>query len=270
MWTGLRINSMYDNDVRPGQDAAASLHRQCVALFLSGGERSASRRSLSLRPVVLLCTLWALAGWASGAATPAGRQLPIASSFCNQGCAIADLDGDGRPDLAVANLEGRGPTGFRYRIDLDLTSGAGGSSFRVFAQRGGLRIIPRDVNGDWEPDLIITSARSFTPIGVWINDGHGAFVRSAPAFDVQVLWRNGPWLLPDLLGEVFQAAVPEFSRNWPDYSKGPSLAKETLAAHLTLELCKARLTSGPPRSSRTRGPPLRFWQPGSSANAPTA
>ena len=103
--------------------------------------------------------------WAWEASTPSAVQLPFTPSFCDQGCAIADLDGDGRPDLAIARAEGWGPSGFQYRIDLDLTTRAGLSSFSVFAQRGGLLLIPRDVDGDWDLDLIITSAWTFPPSG---------------------------------------------------------------------------------------------------------
>jgi hypothetical protein len=271
MWMRRRFNSMSDREVSPGQDSAVPLDHRLSSLFLRMGERGAAHRPLlPLRPILLLFTLSALAGGASSATTPLARQLPIAPSFCDEGCAIADLDGDGRPDLAVAKLAGWAPSGFRYRIDLDLTSRAGRSSFSVFAQRGGLRIIPRDVNGDWELDLIITSARSFTPIGVWINDGHGGFVRSDPAFDFQPVWGKGPRLLSDPSGEAFQATVPEFSRNWPHDSKGPSLHKETLTQYLTLQLRDVRLPTGSPRRSPTRGPPPRFWQPVSTANAQTA
>jgi hypothetical protein len=235
------------------------------------GERSAARRHLLLtRPILLLFTLWALSGWASSATPPSARQLASESSFCNQGCAIADFDGDGRPDLAVAKLAGWGPGGFQYRIDVDLTSRAGRSSFSVFAQRGGLRIIPRDVNGDWELDLIITSAWSFTPIGVWINDGHGGFVRSAPGLPLRPGWDEGFSVLSDPSGEVFLATVPGVSRSWFDYSKAPGLYQEILIKLLIPQSGNVRLPNGSPRRSLTRGPPLWFWQPSSSANAPTA
>ncbi len=204
----------------------------------------------------MLTTLWALAAWASNATPLVARQLPIAPTLCDQGCAVADLDGDGRLDLAVAKLEGRGPGGFRYRIDLDLTSRAGLSSFSVLAQRGGLLITPRDVNGDWEPDLIITSAWSFTPIGVWINNGHGGFVRNDPAFFHRPSRYASSVILHDFSGEVFQATVPESSRNWPGSSQGPSLHKEVLTKRLTPQFCDVRLPSCSLRRAQTRGPPV--------------
>jgi len=236
----------------------------------SGVSPAAQRPLPVLRSFLLLATLWACAGWAASATTPSARLLSTGASFCDQGCAIADLDGDGRPDLAVVKSEGWGPNGFRYRIDLHLTSRAGGSSFRVFAQRGGLRITPRDVNGDWELDLIITSAWSYTPIGVWINDGHGRFVRSDPKLDFPPALGKGPRLLSESAGEVFQAAVPESHRSWPDRSSGPSLHKETPTGHLTFQPCGLRLPSSSSRRSRSRGPPPLFWQPGSTPNAPIA
>ena len=274
MWTRVRLNSISGSGLSVGQDSAAGAApadgmdlplRICPSADLPICD-------LPLRfvqPLLLLFSIWAFAVWASGAPTSLA-QLPIAPTFCDQGCAIADLDGDGRPDLAVAKLEGWGPSGFRYRIDLDLTSRAGPSSFSVFAQRGGLRITPRDVNGDWELDLIISSAWSYTPIGVWINDGHGGFVRSDPTLDLRPGWEKGPRVLSDSSGEVFQATVPEFSRTWPDYSKGPAIHNEVLTQHLTPQLCDVLPPNGSARRWQTRGPPLWFWQPGSSAKAHTA
>jgi len=264
------LNTKFDSGAGTGPESAAHSLRPSITLLLRMGERSSVlRRCLLLRPILLLYALWALAAWASSATPPLARQLPIVPTFCDQGCAIADLDGDGRPDLAVAKLEGRGPGGFRYRIDLDLTSRAGPSSFSVLAQRGGLLITPRDVNGDWELDVLITSAWSFTPIGVWINNGHGEFVRNGPADGHRPSRYASSRILHGFCGEVFQATIPESSRNWPDYSQAPSLYKETLTKRLTPQFYDVRLPSCSPRRTQTRGPPFWFWQPSSSANAPT-
>ena len=271
MWTRPGLNTMFDPRVGVTPDSAARLNHPLVSLFLRMGERNAARRPLLLlRSILVLYALWALAASASGAPTRFVQQVLMAPSFCDQGCAVADLDGDGRPDLAVAKAEGWGPSGFRYRIDLDLTSRAGPRSFSVFAQRGGLRIIPRDVNGDWELDLIITSAWTFTPIGVWINDGHGGFVRSDSVLDLRRAWYEGSRILHDFTNEALQAPVPESSRDWPDYSRGLCLHEQILTKRLTPQLCDVRLPNCCSRSSQTRGPPLWSQQPGSSADAPSA
>jgi hypothetical protein len=214
-------------------------------------------------PVLMLWALWALSGRGAEAPTPSAVEPPIIPSFCDQGCAIADLDGDGRPDLAIARAEGWGPSGFQYRIDLNLTTRVGLSSFSVFAQRGGLRIIPRDVNGDWEPDLIITSAWSFTPVGVWINDGHGRFIPSDPTVYPQSNLNEGPRIVSDSPRETFQATVPELSRHWPDSSEGPSFYNELILKRLPPLLSAVHPPSGCPRRPQMRGPPFPpYRQPG--------
>jgi hypothetical protein len=223
------------------------------------GPCSAIRLPLILRWSLL--SLWALgalaaACWASDAPIPSPVQSLPTPSFCDQGCAIADLDGDGRPDLAIARAEGWGPSGFQYRIDLDLTSRVGLSSFSVCAQRGGLRIIPRDVNGDWDLDLVITSAWSFTPIGVWINDGHGTFTQGDPTAYPESTWNEGPDVLSETPQETFQATVPEFSRTWPDSCEGPSFCNELIIKRLTLLLAAVNPPRGATRRPQTRGPPL--------------
>jgi hypothetical protein len=223
---------------------------------------SAALRFVTLRSsILMLSALWALSAAcrASEAPTAPVVQPPPTPSFCDQGCAIADLDGDGRPDLAIARAEGWGPNGFQYRIDLDLTTRAGLSSFSVFAQRGGLRIIPRDVNGDWELDLIITSAWSFTPVGVWINDGHGGFTRSDPTAYPQSTWTEGPRIFSDTSHETFQATLPESSRDWPGSSEGPSFRNELVINRLTLLLAAADPPSGTARRPQTRGPPFPLY-----------
>jgi hypothetical protein len=215
-----------------------------------------------------ILALWALAAfaavcWPSEAPTPSAVQLPPTLSFCDQGCAIADLDGDGRPDLAIVRAEGWGPKGFQYRIDLDLTSRVGPSSFSVFAQSGGLLIIPRDVNGDRDLDLIITSAWSLTPVGVWINDGRGRFTRGDPTAYPQSTWAEGLRIFSDTPHETFHATIPKSSRDWPGSFERPSFRNGLIIKRLTLLLAAVNPPSGTARSQQTRGPPfLRYLQPG--------
>ena len=270
MWTRSHLDTKFDSETGTGPESAAHSFRPSRTLLLRMASLNCVLRRLLLRrPIPLLFAFSALSAWSLSATPPSARQLPIAPVFCDQGCAIADLDGDGRPDLAVAKLEGRGSGGFRYRVDLDLTSRTRPSSFSVLAQRGGLFITPRDVNGDWELDLIITSAWSFTPIGVWINNGHGGFVRHDPALGGRPSRYASSRILYGYSGEAFQATPPESSRNWPEYSQAPSFCNEILTKRLTPHFCEVRLPSCSPRRSQTRGPPFPLWQPRSSANAPT-
>ena len=239
------------------------LHRPGLTSGLGQRPCSASHFPLILHwPILLLGAQWAFATacWASEAPTPSSAQLSTTPSYCDQGCAIADLDGDGHPDLAIARAEGWGPNGFQYRIDLDLTSRVAASSFSVSAQRGGLRIIARDVNGDWDLDLVISSARSLTPVGVWINDGHGRFTRGDPTAYPQSIWNEGPLLRSKTPHETFQASVPEFFRNWPGCSEGSSFCNALIIKRLTVQLNTVNPPRGVPPRPQTRDPPFFLTQ----------
>ena len=110
----------------------------------------------------------------------------------NQGAAIADLDGDGRPDLAVVREAGSTTDGLQYRIELHLTTRHTVSFLNVGAEQGGLRIVPRDVDGDRDLDLVITGAQSYQPVGIWLNDSTGGFTRDEAHGYPRTLWTEIP------------------------------------------------------------------------------
>lgn len=92
---------------------------------------------------------------------------------------IADLDGDQHPDLANSASAGVDIQGYLYRVEVQLSSGAVNGSFTVStANRLGLNIMPRDVDGDHDLDLVITSGALRQPVGIWLNDGQGRFGRA--------------------------------------------------------------------------------------------
>ncbi len=135
----------------------------------------------SLRMTFGVPVLFLLAGGFGVCATPAEmprlpEQLP---SAWTSPWAMAKLDSDNRLDVAVSRVEGHDENGYVYRVDLRLSSGTRADSFTVAAGNGwGINITPRDVDGDDDLDLVITSGFDHQPIGIWINDGNGSFSES--------------------------------------------------------------------------------------------
>jgi hypothetical protein len=109
-----------------------------------------------------------VSGPATGAPAPA---LPFA---------IADFDGDRRPDLAsIQSGESThsGPASdCSYWIQLRLST-SGRRLIRLVAPAGGLLIEARDVNGDHAVDLVLATAWFRRPVAIFLNDGHGTFSR---------------------------------------------------------------------------------------------
>jgi hypothetical protein len=102
---------------------------------------------------------------------------------------LARLDKDSRLDTAISRVEGRNAEGYLYRIDLTLSSGARVGSFIVAVDsRWGINITPRDVDGDHDLDLVITTRFSRQPVGVWINDGNGTFAEGDPDDYSDSIW----------------------------------------------------------------------------------
>src|SRR5580658_6433589 len=90
--------------------------------------------------------------------------------------ALADFDGDHRPDLVGVQAGQGNVARTNYWIQLQL-SAAGQQTISLVAPSGGLQVAARDVNGDRIPDLILTTTWFGQPVAIFINDGHGTFTR---------------------------------------------------------------------------------------------
>ena len=109
------------------------------------------------------------------------QQAPSPSAGPGVPFAIADLDGDQRPDLATIETgQTNSPATNDYWVQLRL-SAVKPASFRLVAPQGGLLIEVRDVNGDHALDLVLSTAWRRNPVAILLNDGHGNFSRVEPA-----------------------------------------------------------------------------------------
>jgi hypothetical protein len=133
-------------------------------------------RGLLLSIPVLLLFGMAARGTAISAAVP---NAPAASVGPGAQFAIADLDGDLRPDLASIQAEPNSSGTTNYWIQLQLST-SGWQSIPVVAPAGGLRIETRDVNGDNAIDLVLAEAWFDRPVAIFLNNGHGGFSRAEP------------------------------------------------------------------------------------------
>jgi hypothetical protein len=154
----------------------------------------------------------------TGAGASAGPGLPFA---------VADFDGDLRPDTANVQVGESASGTSSYWIQLQL-SGAGRQSIQLIAPRGGLLIEARDVNGDHAIDLVLTTAWFRQPVAVLLNDGHGRFSRAEPAsFPGEFSQPSTNWL-PTTIQTTDTVGVPPESATGVDAEGaeillGPSL-----------------------------------------------
>jgi hypothetical protein len=119
----------------------------------------------------LCCLLAVVARGTAASALPA----QVATRF-----AIADFDGDSRPDLASVHVGQISSRITHYWIAFHL-SGGPGQTVGITAPTGGLQITSRDVNGDSFPDVIVTTAWTNKPVAILLNDGLGNFTASNPS-----------------------------------------------------------------------------------------
>jgi hypothetical protein len=97
------------------------------------------------------------------------------------GWAVADFDGDSRPDMAITKMEAQG-AGYVYWLELDLSTRRSNDSAQqspgfpaIASSMFGLHLTPRDVDGDHDLDIVVTMGFARQPVAVWINDGQGGF-----------------------------------------------------------------------------------------------
>lgn len=161
-------------------DTSSEFSRRSIKLVNYRMRAPRDRQSLALLSAILLAALCAFcscvptyaANFRIDQITTAGRGLPYA---------IADFDGDVRPDVATvegADYKASGTT--RYRIQLRF-SHATSNSIQLVAPAGGLVLEARDVNGDQAPDLVLATAWQRQPVAIYLNDGHGQFSRAEPS-----------------------------------------------------------------------------------------
>jgi len=132
-----------------------------------------------LRTTLLLCFILFSAHADCGATQPANSRDPFPFSVgLSARFAVADFDGDRRPDVASVQVGQRGEAGkVSYSIELRL-SASDWKSIQVVGPPGGLLIRAADVNNDSFIDLTFVAAWSQQPVAILLNDGSGNF---APA-----------------------------------------------------------------------------------------
>ena len=139
--------------------------------------RTLHQLSLSCsRAVCLAFALLCFVGSAGSAhAASAGRSSSpqVTSQF-----AIADFDGDRRPDLATVQAGQSSSTDTQYWIAFQLSRGPR-QTLGITAPTGGLQITSCDVNGDDFLDVIVTTTWTKRPVAVLLNDGQGNFRASS-------------------------------------------------------------------------------------------
>jgi len=130
-------------------------------------------------PFAFLCFVLGFASCANAA--PGVPQSGAASSpQVTSQFAIADFDGDRRPDLATVQVGQGSYWDTHYWIAFQL-SGGSRQTLGITGPTGGLQITSRDVNGDSFLDVVITTAWTNQPVAVLLNDGQGSFRATSPS-----------------------------------------------------------------------------------------
>jgi len=223
-------------------------------------ERPATARRLARagRVAWALGALWVFA--ARGFPTPPPAAAPLnARAFTADRAESADPASNHHNDLVVIESKGRGPRGFRYRIVLHSATRGAESSLDITAGEGGLLVTARDVDGAGNDlDLIIKSAWSLTPVGVWINNHHGGFAKADASVYAPSIWSDGPFMLSSSPEEILHGALLPWHQSplqpHAQSCPGERCARQGAVERTDFDMPSRRSSQPPP----TRGPPFSF------------
>jgi hypothetical protein len=126
-----------------------------------------------------LCVILGFAA-CGNAATSGPQSWPVSSIQATSHFAIADFDGDNRPDLATVRVGHGSSSDTQYWIAFQLSRGSR-QILGITAPTGGLQVTSRDVNGDTFLDVVVTTAWTNRPVAILLNDGQGNFRASSPS-----------------------------------------------------------------------------------------
>jgi hypothetical protein len=192
---------------------------------------------------------------AAGAAEEHHHRAPRFNSYF----AIADFDGDQKPDLATVEIQkGSSSRSTLYSIRFQLSTGDS-QVFGVTAPAGGLQIVARDVNGDNALDVLVSTAWLHEQVAVLLNDGHGNFTLAEPdafpedSWPCETLWKSATIPPCESAALVrFQYSAGEFEER-SEFSGFPSRPGN---ARLPMTLGSTRLLHF---SLLGRAPPASFF-----------
>jgi FG-GAP-like repeat len=168
--------------------------------------------------------------------------------------AIADFDGDRRPDLATVQAEVGSSRDTYYWIAFQL-SGGSRHTVGITAPTGGLQITSRDVNGDSFLDVVVTTAWSNWPVAVLLNDGRGNFTTSKPSsFPGAFSSSEKSWA--STTGEIKDATAFLFSRHSTgNCPQGSGFSFPRNVTRLLVPGASRNLIHAPDLSFPSRAPP---------------
>lgn len=134
-------------------------------------------RNLAFATVLLVAPVLRAQDGVQGALASIRATTPLAQSFTSlQGptLAIADFDGDNKPDGAILleadRLRGQG----NFKIELHLTE-HDNADIKFQSAEPELTVEALDIDHDGDIDLVIEQSVTRKRLQVWINDGHGNF-----------------------------------------------------------------------------------------------